>query len=147
MTELFNLFIDMRYFPATSVSHPPHTHLPLNLTQPARYGLSKDVVDLWQMLPYCIHHSLPNWNYGSDDGEFLKWGEFLDDLRGSTQDKIDSWFQTIVNPFYGIEDLDPDLAPAFRAPDADARGAGTMRGARTYGHGMRRSVTWGTTAA
>ncbi|ROW07316.1 hypothetical protein VMCG_03747 [Cytospora schulzeri] len=120
ITELDNLFIDMRYLPASSISFPPHKHLPLNLTQPARYGVSKEVVDLWQMIPYANEHFETNWNFGSDAGEFLKWGEFLDDLRGSW-DMNNTWFQTIVNPFYGIEELDPDLAPESRAEDADER--------------------------
>lgn len=107
ITELFELFIEMRYLPASSVAFPPHKHLPLDLTQPARYGVSKDVVDLWQMIPYRIEHSDANWNFGSDAGEFLMGGEFLDDLRGSWN-MNDTWFQTIVNPCYGLEYLDPD---------------------------------------
>ncbi|KUI56466.1 hypothetical protein VP1G_03771 [Cytospora mali] len=121
ITELFDLLIDMRYLSASSVSFPPHKHLPLDLTQPARYGVSKDVVDLWQSIPYLNHHSDTNWNFGSDAGEFLQGGEFLDDLRGSWNMK-DTWFRTIVDPFYGVDDLNPDLDPEFRAEDADERG-------------------------
>lgn len=119
MTELFDLFIDMRYLPASSVSFPPHEHLPLDLTEPARYGVSKDVVDLWQMIPYRNEYSETNWNFGSDHGEFLNWGEFLSDLRGSW-DMNGTWWRTIVEPFYGLDDLDPESP--FRARDADERG-------------------------
>ena len=127
MTELFELFIDMRYLPASSVSFPPHKLLPLDLTQPARYGVSKDVVDLWQMIPYRNPDSETNWNFGSDGGEFVHWGEFLDDLRGSWN-MNDTWYRTIADPFFGIDDLDPDLTPEFRAEDADERGWDHERG-------------------
>ncbi|ROV90685.1 hypothetical protein VSDG_08285 [Cytospora chrysosperma] len=110
ITELFELFINMRYLPASSVAFPPHKHLPLDLTHPARYGVSKYVVDLWQMIPYRIENSEAevNWNFGSDGGEFLQSGEFLDDLRGSG-DKDDTWFRTIVDPCYGLYGLDDGL--------------------------------------
>lgn len=127
ITEWFDLLIDMRYIPASSLSFPPHNHLPLDLTQPARYGVSKDVVDLWQMIPYRHPDSDTNWNQGSDGGELLRGGEFLDDLRGGWG-MNDTWFRTVVDPFYAIDNLDPDLAPRFRADDADGRGWDHERG-------------------
>ncbi|KAK9778521.1 hypothetical protein SCAR479_04543 [Seiridium cardinale] len=115
MTEWYRLFIDMRYIQAEKVVFPPHKHLRIDTTKPAAYGFTKDVVDLWQMLPY--HIGSTNWNFGSDGGEFLMWGEFLDDLRGPEVD----WWQTAVDPFYGIDDLSPRFGPGVRAEDGETR--------------------------
>jgi hypothetical protein len=116
MREWYQLFVDMRYIKAENVVFPPHKHLKLDVTKPAAYGFTKDVVDLYQMLPY--HISEPEWNFGSDHGEFLMWGEFLDDLRGPDAD----WWQTVVDPFYGIDDLSPRFGPGVRAEDSETRG-------------------------
>ncbi|KAK6066329.1 hypothetical protein SCUP515_10769 [Seiridium cupressi] len=115
MTEWYNLFIDMRYIQAEKVVFPPHKHLKIDTTKPAAYGFTKDVVDLWQMLPYHIGNT--QWNFGSDGGEFLMWGEFLDDLRGPDVD----WWQTTVDPFDGIDDLSPRFEPGVRSEDGETR--------------------------
>ncbi|KAH6649185.1 hypothetical protein BKA67DRAFT_662099 [Truncatella angustata] len=70
MTEWYQPFIDMIYIKAEHVVFPSHQYLKLDITKPAAYGLAKDVVDLNQMLPYYITE--PEWNFGSDHGEFLK---------------------------------------------------------------------------
>ncbi|KAH9891446.1 hypothetical protein F4778DRAFT_751613 [Xylariomycetidae sp. FL2044] len=115
MTEWYNLFIDMRYINAEDVAFPPHRHLPIDLTKPAALGLTKDVVDLYQMLPYYLEQ--PNWNYGSDHGEFLMWGEFLKDMRGPDAD----WWKTAGDPFYAIEDMSPWDSPSDSAKDGPAK--------------------------
>lgn len=101
MTELYKLFISMRYINAEDVAFPPHTENPVNITEAARYGLTKDVVDMMQMVPY--YTSFPNWNHGSDAGEFIFWGEFHD-MRGTDAD----WYQTVVDPFYALSYCPPD---------------------------------------
>ncbi|KAI8631820.1 hypothetical protein F5Y19DRAFT_376740 [Xylariaceae sp. FL1651] len=115
MVEWYQLFIDMRYIKAENVVFAPHKHIRIDTTKAAELGLSKDAVDLYQMLPYHIGYT--NWNFGSDGGEFLMWGEFLGDMRGSKAD----WWRTTVDPFYGIDDLSPRHRPEHRAPDGDTR--------------------------
>ncbi|KAI0129607.1 hypothetical protein BJ170DRAFT_282113 [Xylariales sp. AK1849] len=118
MTEWYQLFIDMRYIDAASIVFPPHKNLKIDTTKPAAFGVSKDVVDLWQMLPYQTRYRGPNWNFGSDAGEFLMWGEFLGDLRDPGAD----WWRTVADPFYAIGDLSPRFAPGVRADDGNTRG-------------------------
>lgn len=101
MTELYNLFISMQYINADDVAFPPHTQDPVNITDAARFGLTKDVVDVMQMVPY--YRGFPNWNFGSDAGEFLFWGEFHD-MRGQHP----NWYQTVVDPFYALWNCRPD---------------------------------------
>ncbi|KAI1123003.1 hypothetical protein F5Y10DRAFT_252706 [Nemania abortiva] len=116
VTQWFELFIDMRYIKAEKVVFPPHKHIRINTTKAAELGLTKDAVDLYQMLPY--HIGEPTWNFGNDQGEFLMGGGFLSDLRGSEGD----WWQTAVDPFYAIDDLSPRHRPGVRASDGDTRG-------------------------
>ncbi|KAI0970585.1 hypothetical protein F4678DRAFT_473041 [Xylaria arbuscula] len=116
MVEWFQLFIDMRYIEADKVVFPPHQHIRIDTTKAAELGLTKDAVDLYQMLPYHIGDT--NWNFGTDAGEFLKMGGFLSDLRGTKGD----WWQTAVDPFYVIDDLSPRHRPGVRASDGDTRG-------------------------
>lgn len=116
MTEWYQLFIDMRYIRAENVMFPPHKHLKIDITKPAGFGFTKDVVDLYQMLPY--HITEPEWNFGSDHGEFLMYGEFLADLRGPDVD----WWQLVVDPTYALEDLSPWHDPARQATDGATRG-------------------------
>ncbi|KAI1747015.1 hypothetical protein F4782DRAFT_522754 [Xylaria castorea] len=116
MTEWFQLFIDARYIDAENVVFPPHKHILIDTTGAAQLGLTKDAVDLYQMLPYNIGST--NWNFGTDAGEFLMWGGFLDDLRGSKGD----WWRTASDPFYAIDDLSPRHRPKVRASDGDTRG-------------------------
>lgn len=101
--ELIQLLIDMQYLNKEQVAFPPHTECPLNLKYPARYGLTKDVVDMYQMIPYVT--GFPNWNHGSDGGEFVHGGEFLADLRqvDSEEDSTGSWEQAVIDPTYGID--------------------------------------------
>ncbi|KAI0018171.1 hypothetical protein F4780DRAFT_771898 [Xylariomycetidae sp. FL0641] len=99
MTEWYQLFIDMCYIDAENVVFPPHKHLPVDTRKAAEIGLHKNVVDLYQMLPYKIGGA--NWNFGSDDDEFLMWGEALSDLRGPDAD----WWSAVVDPHYWIADL------------------------------------------
>lgn len=101
-TELIQLFIDMRYLNEDQVHFPPYKEYPINLTHPARYGLTKDVVDIYQMIPYV--HGEGNWNYGSDHGEFVGGGEFLADLRqvNPDEDMSETWAHAIIDPTYGI---------------------------------------------
>lgn len=115
MTEWYQLFIDMRYIKAENVVFPPHEHLRIDVSKPAAFGFTKDVVDLYQMLPY--HIAATEWNFGSDNGEFLMGGEFLADLRGPDAD----WWQSTVDPFYGIDDLSPRYGSSIPAADAVAR--------------------------
>ncbi|KIW05980.1 uncharacterized protein PV09_03164 [Verruconis gallopava] len=98
-SELIRQFISMRYLNAEDVHFPPHTNPRVNLSLPAKYGLTKDVVDLYQMIPYVTAE--PNWNYGSDHGEFIMGGEFLEDLRKGDADCE----QQIIDPTYGIDHL------------------------------------------
>ncbi|KAI0427706.1 hypothetical protein F5Y09DRAFT_315450 [Xylaria sp. FL1042] len=116
MGEWYQLFIDMRYIEAESVVFPPHKYIRIDTTKAAELGLTKDVVDLYQMLPYHIGDT--NWNFGTDQGEFLMWGGFLSDMRGSKGD----WWQVAVDPFYAIDDLSPWHRPGVRASDGDTRG-------------------------
>lgn len=99
MTEWYRLFIDMRYINAEDVVFAPHEHIRIDTTKAAEIGLTKDVVDLYQMLPYLAGRHGTNWNFGSDGGEFLMWGEFLGDMRGPGAD----WWCVAVDPFYGID--------------------------------------------
>ncbi|PSK46361.1 Histone deacetylase phd1 [Elsinoe australis] len=116
--EWFNLLIDMRYIRAEHVAFAPHKHLRINTTQLAQFGLSKDVVDLWQMLPYKTNGHT-EWNFGSDGGEFLFWGEFMDDLRGDRTD----WWRNVCDPFYALEDISPYHAHLGDQPeDSKSRG-------------------------
>lgn len=78
-SELIQLFVDMRYLIAEQVAYPPHKEHPINLKYPARYGRTKDIVDMYQMIPYVVGQ--PNCNHGSEADEFIMGGEFLDDLR------------------------------------------------------------------
>ncbi|KAI0854845.1 hypothetical protein F4860DRAFT_498075 [Xylaria cubensis] len=116
MTEWFQLFIDARYINAEDVVFPPHKHIRIDTTKAAQLGLTKDAVDLYQMLPYNIGST--NWNFGTDQGEFLMWGGFLSDLRGSKGD----WWRVACDPFYAIDDLSPWHRPEIRATDGDSRG-------------------------
>ncbi|KAI0475387.1 hypothetical protein GGR56DRAFT_695075 [Xylariaceae sp. FL0804] len=143
VTELFELLIDMRYLAAGSVAFPPHRHLPVDPRGPARFGVAKDVVDLWQMLPYLAESPdvddgdgdgdwdgkgrgrEPNWNFGSDAGEFLRGGEFLDDLRGERD--VD-WWQVFVDPFYALG-LGEDEARAEAEAEAEGGAADGEAGA------------------
>jgi len=101
-THLIQLFIDMRYLESDFVHFPPHENPRINLTHPARYGFTKDVVDLYQMIPYVTGY--PNWNHGSDGGEFILWGEFLSDLRESEDgDDTDVWEHNIIDPTYALD--------------------------------------------
>ncbi|KAH0257108.1 hypothetical protein KCU91_g16554, partial [Aureobasidium melanogenum] len=97
MDELYTLFIEMGYLPPTSVSFAAHTDCPISLKHAALFGLEKQVVDLLQLLPYW-DGTYPNWNFGSDQGEFFYWGEFDDDLRG--EGKEDIWWRKFGDPLY-----------------------------------------------
>ncbi|KAH0367956.1 hypothetical protein KCU65_g4374, partial [Aureobasidium melanogenum] len=97
MNELYTLFIDMGYLPPTSVSFAPHTNCPISLNHAALFGLEKQVVDLLQMLPYYDGKG-PNWNFGSDQGEFLFGGEFDADIRGEGKEVL--WWRKIADPCY-----------------------------------------------
>ncbi|KAF4547461.1 E3 ubiquitin-protein ligase listerin-like protein [Elsinoe fawcettii] len=107
LIELFNLFIDMGYIKAEDVDFAPHKHLRISTEELAQLGWAKDVVDLWQMMPYFTNRhggrGSVEWNFGSDAGEFLHWGEFMDDLRGENVD----WWRQAIDPFYALEDLSP----------------------------------------
>ncbi|KAJ9611354.1 hypothetical protein H2200_004538 [Cladophialophora chaetospira] len=107
--ELIDLFISMRYINLENVHYPPH-NAPrnINLTIPARFGFTKDVVDLYQLIPHIHDHAYPNWNHGSDHGEFIMGGEFLPDLRDRPDDPERSWStweQNVVDPFYALHHL------------------------------------------
>ena len=113
-TQFIDLFIQLRYLEPSQVHFPPHTppHA-INLTHPARYGFTKNVIDLCQLIPYITDE--PQWNFGSDHGEFLMGGEFMPDLRGTpNDDQHDSgngdeamrctWEGDIIDPLYaGLE--------------------------------------------
>ncbi|KAI1324249.1 hypothetical protein F5Y16DRAFT_381649 [Xylariaceae sp. FL0255] len=122
--DLYRLLIDMRYIDARMVNFPPHKHQPIDITKAAALGLTKDVVDMYQMIPYhprYLHRfgvSNTNWNFGSDGGELIKWGESLHDLRGPEG----HWWQVACDPFYALPDLNPEIGPERRAADADTRG-------------------------
>ncbi|KAI5273594.1 hypothetical protein E4T47_03195 [Aureobasidium subglaciale] len=100
MNELYTLLTDMRYLAPDSVFYAPHTNSPIPLKTASLFGLEKQVVDLLQLLPY-YDHSHQNWNYGSDGGEFLFWGEFEDDLRG--EGKEEAWWRKCVDPLFSLE--------------------------------------------
>jgi hypothetical protein len=102
-TALIQLFVDMRYLKSEYVQFPPHTNLPVSTTYPAKYGFTKDVVDLYQMLPYVKERGRTNWNYGSDGGEFIMGGEFMYDMRDD-QFLRHNW-ELIIDPMYGIQHL------------------------------------------
>ena len=95
MNEIYTLFIDMGYLPPTSVSFAPHTSCPISLKHAALFGLEKQVVDLLQMLPYWDGTS-PIFNFGSDHGEFLYWGEFDSDIRGEGKEYF--WWRKCGDP-------------------------------------------------
>jgi hypothetical protein len=97
-TDLIQLFVDMRYLDAESVDFPPHKNPSINTTHPAKYGFTKDVVDLYQMIPYVTGD--PKWNYVSDRGEFLQGGEFMSDLRRPEQEL--DWLGQIIDPTYSL---------------------------------------------
>ncbi|THY93222.1 hypothetical protein D6C93_05692 [Aureobasidium pullulans] len=102
MNELYTLFVDMQYIPASSISFAPHTTNPISLRHAALFGLEKQVVDLLQMLPY-HDGSQPDWNFGSDNGEFLFGGEFDDDLRGKEESIEAVWWRKCVDPLYYLD--------------------------------------------
>ncbi|THZ25473.1 hypothetical protein D6C89_04345 [Aureobasidium pullulans] len=102
MNELYTLFIDMQYIPASSVSFAPHTTNPISPRHAALFGLEKQVVDLLQMLPY-HDGSQPDWNFGSDNGEFLFGGEFDDDLRGEEEGIEAVWWRKCVDPLFYLD--------------------------------------------
>ncbi|THY15617.1 hypothetical protein D6D00_09267 [Aureobasidium pullulans] len=102
MNDLYTLFIDMQYIPASSVSFAPHTNNSISLRHAALFGLEKQVVDLLQMLPY-HDGSQPNWNFGSDNGEFLFGGEFDNDLRGGEEGIEAVWWRKCVDPLYYLD--------------------------------------------
>ncbi|KAG9848739.1 hypothetical protein KCU98_g5243, partial [Aureobasidium melanogenum] len=97
MNELYTLFIEMGYLPPASVSFAPHTSCPISLKHAALFGLEKQVVDLLQLLPY-YDGTGPDWNFGSDQAEFLYWGEFDDDLRGEGKENI--WWRKFGDPLF-----------------------------------------------
>ncbi|KAG9953264.1 hypothetical protein KCU85_g1296, partial [Aureobasidium melanogenum] len=97
MNELYTLFIEMGYLPPTSVSFAPHNTCPISLKHAALFGLEKQVVDLLQMLPY-YDGTGPNWNFGSDQGEFFYGGEFDDDMRGEGKEVF--WWRKVADPCY-----------------------------------------------
>jgi hypothetical protein len=87
------------------VHFPPHENPRINTTDPAKYGFTKDVVDLYQMLPYVNTPANTNWNHGSDGGEFIKGGEFMEDLRDNNSAQ-QTWYQRTIDPMYGIQHLE-----------------------------------------
>ncbi|KAG9645218.1 hypothetical protein KCU64_g11018, partial [Aureobasidium melanogenum] len=97
VNELYTLFIEMGYLPPASVSFAPHTSCPISLKHAALFGLEKQVVDLLQLLPY-YDGTGPDWNFGSDQAEFLYWGEFDDDLRGEGKENI--WWRKFGDPLF-----------------------------------------------
>lgn len=100
MNELYTLFIEMGYLPPTSVSFAPHTSCPISLKHAALFGLEKQVVDLLQLLPY--HDGTePNWNFGSDQGEFLYGGEFDSDIRGEGKEVF--WWRKCADPCWYLD--------------------------------------------
>ncbi|KAI1333736.1 hypothetical protein F5Y15DRAFT_410133 [Xylariaceae sp. FL0016] len=112
MIEWYQLFIDMRYIKASNVVFAPHRHLRIDIKKAAELGISKDVVDLYQMMPY--HLEEPIWNFGSDHGEFLLGGEFMPDMRGPDID----WWHNYIDPFYLIGHLQgPQNAEEARTRD------------------------------
>lgn len=104
-TKLIMQFVDMRYLDAEDVHLPPHNSPRINNSHPARFGFTKDVVDMFQLVPYVKDY--PNWNYGSDAGEFVMWGEFMADLRdnGDHEDMEEAWLSACIDPMYGIHHL------------------------------------------
>lgn len=109
MEELYSLFATMRYISASSIHFAPHTSKPISLKHCALFGLTKDVVDLMQMLPYCTG-PYPGWNFGSDDGEFLFGGEFDMDMRA--EEKADNWWKKCVDPLV-LLDVDREKAQGW----------------------------------
>lgn len=97
MTDLYNLFVEMIYINAEHIALPPHTSKPINIAVAAQFGLTKDVVDIMQMLPY--YTGDVNWNHGSDHNELLHWGEFGSDLRGNDVD----WIEQVIDPYYALD--------------------------------------------
>ncbi len=70
-TDLSQLFIDMRYLNPSDVHFPPHEP-PIGLTQPIHFGFTKDVVTLYQLIPFVTGYA--NWNHISDSGDFILGG-------------------------------------------------------------------------
>ena len=110
-SKLILLFVEMRYIEVDKVHLPPHKNPRINNAHPARFGFTKDVVDMYQLIPYIEDYMSPNWNFGSDAGEFIQWGEFLRDLRdnGNEDDMREKWLQHTIDPTYGIDHLKFDM--------------------------------------
>ena len=78
MGELYEMFVKMRYLDASQIEYPPHTgSKAINMDLVAKYGLSEDVVQLIQQLPYVTDRKDFN-HLGEDSVFFPSGGVFLD---------------------------------------------------------------------
>jgi hypothetical protein len=94
----------MRYLKPENVVFPPHHSPAINTSYPAEFGLTKNVVDLYQMIPYITGWPI-NWEFGNDGGEFLQGGGFLGDLRDHGHDEkssLEAWKAAVIDPTYGL---------------------------------------------
>lgn len=126
-TDLYKLFIRMGYMEHADFAWPPHDQpLRIDTEELALYGFTKDVVDLMQLLPYRIDSNVENWNFGTDQGEFLRWGDFMPDPRRTLEEPERSerrngyeYAHDLLDPFYGIDSALPGLSEDRRDADAD----------------------------
>jgi hypothetical protein len=94
----------MRYLKPENVVFAPHHSPAINISYPAKFGLTKNVVDLYQMIPYITGWPI-NWDFGNDGGEFLQGGGFLGDLRDHDHDEkssLEAWKAAVIDPTYGL---------------------------------------------
>lgn len=87
--DLFRLWIGMRWLPEDQVHFAPHTSKPINIKEAARLGISKQVVDLYQLLPYVQEDVKTRFGHWDGGAYYLFGGVFLD-LRGGDVNWLDS---------------------------------------------------------
>lgn len=128
MTDLYKLFIKMGYMEASDFAWPPHDNPRIDTEELALYGFTKDVVDLMQLLPYRTEAGVEKWNFGTDAGEFIRWGDFMPDPRRTMHEpertglrEVYDYAQDLLDPFYAIDFAVPGIPEDRRDVDADER--------------------------
>ena len=96
--QFYELFIKMRYLPATSIAYPPHTSPSINTRLAHSLGLTTQAIEFLQLLPYVTGRTA--WGGGGEQ-EFLFSGIFADF-------RDDDTLEQSRDPLYGSPDPDGD---------------------------------------
>lgn len=100
MTDLHRLFVEMRYILADNVAFPPHDSPGINLTEAHRYGLTKDVTDLLQMMPRVTGHGAWDYTYNRRGEREFMFGAQFGDMH--MLDEESDYYQYFVDPLRAL---------------------------------------------